>query len=255
MPLVAVILLAIVAAIPITLIFLAVRQSDLSKRLAELEERLRAAERALSGADGKGENRREATVHQTEGSRSLVEDLARARAEQALPPPPPPFAWTPTAASTPRAFLPSPIVPARLRESPAKIPGRGEIEEKRGQKRAGVVDWEKFLGVKLFAWVGGLALFLGIAFFIKYSFEHNLIPPAVRVALGCATGIAARDGRFADAAQSLRRHFADALRDRNFDALRFQFRGTRNLSPPFRRAGFSGHVRHHRRGVHSRGSP
>src|SRR6266480_6727908 len=37
------------------------------------------------------------------------------------------------------------------------------------------IDWEQFMGAKLFAWIGGLALFLGIAFFVKYSFEHNLI--------------------------------------------------------------------------------
>lgn len=46
------------------------------------------------------------------------------------------------------------------------------------------IDWEQFLGVKLFAWLGGFALFLAAAFFLKYSFEHDLIPPAVRAALG-----------------------------------------------------------------------
>ncbi len=50
--------------------------------------------------------------------------------------------------------------------------------------------WEHFMGVKLFAWLGGLALFLGVVFFVKYSFEHNLIPPEVRVALGFLTGVA-----------------------------------------------------------------
>ncbi len=45
------------------------------------------------------------------------------------------------------------------------------------------------MGVKLFAWLGGLALFLGVAFFVKYSFEHNLIPPEVRVALGFLVGL------------------------------------------------------------------
>ena len=44
------------------------------------------------------------------------------------------------------------------------------------------------MGAKLFAWIGGLALFLGIGFFVKYSFEHNLIPPEVRVAIGFARG-------------------------------------------------------------------
>ncbi|HYD85234.1 MAG TPA: DUF2339 domain-containing protein, partial [Opitutus sp.] len=40
------------------------------------------------------------------------------------------------------------------------------------------------MGAKLFAWFGGLAALLGVAFFVKYSFEHDLIPPEVRVALG-----------------------------------------------------------------------
>ena len=50
------------------------------------------------------------------------------------------------------------------------------------------IDWEQFMGAKLFAWIGGLALFLGIAFFVKYSFEHNLIPPGLRVAIGFIVG-------------------------------------------------------------------
>jgi uncharacterized membrane protein len=45
------------------------------------------------------------------------------------------------------------------------------------------------MGVKGFAWIGGLALFLGIAFFIKYSFDNNLIPPELRVALGFVAGL------------------------------------------------------------------
>ena len=45
------------------------------------------------------------------------------------------------------------------------------------------------MGVKMFAWVGGLALFLGVVFFVKYSFEHNLIPPELRVAIGFVTGL------------------------------------------------------------------
>src|SRR5204863_6832193 len=42
----------------------------------------------------------------------------------------------------------------------------------------------------MFAWVGGLALFLVVAFFVKYSFEHNLISPELRVAIGFAVGLA-----------------------------------------------------------------
>jgi uncharacterized membrane protein len=50
------------------------------------------------------------------------------------------------------------------------------------------INWEQFMGAKLFAWIGGFALFLGIAFFVKYSFEHNLIPPEMRVAIGFIAG-------------------------------------------------------------------
>src|SRR5207237_17993 len=52
------------------------------------------------------------------------------------------------------------------------------------------INWEQLMGAKLFAWIGGLALFLGVAFFVKYSFEHNLISPELRVAIGFLAGIA-----------------------------------------------------------------
>lgn len=57
------------------------------------------------------------------------------------------------------------------------------------QRTKPVINWEQFMGAKLFAWLGGLALFLGVAFFVKYSFDHDLIPPEVRVALGFLVGL------------------------------------------------------------------
>ena len=50
------------------------------------------------------------------------------------------------------------------------------------------ISLEQFLGVKLFAWIGGLALFLGIVFFVKYAFDRNLISPAVRTGIGYIIG-------------------------------------------------------------------
>jgi hypothetical protein len=44
--------------------------------------------------------------------------------------------------------------------------------------------------VKLFAWIGGLALFLGVIFFVKYAFDNNLITPVTRVLAGGAIGLA-----------------------------------------------------------------
>lgn len=51
------------------------------------------------------------------------------------------------------------------------------------------IDWEQFMGVKLFAWLGGLALFLAVAFFVKYSFDNNLISPATRMTLSFLFGL------------------------------------------------------------------
>ena len=49
-------------------------------------------------------------------------------------------------------------------------------------------DWEGLIGVRLFAWLGGGALFLGAALFLHYSIQQNLISPPVRVALGLIAG-------------------------------------------------------------------
>lgn len=60
------------------------------------------------------------------------------------------------------------------------------------------------MGVKLLAWVGGLAAFLAVAFFVKYSFENNLIPPEVRMAIGFVAGLGALVG----GVMMSRRHYA-----------------------------------------------
>jgi uncharacterized membrane protein len=77
---------------------------------------------------------------------------------------------------------PSPTIsPRRLEAAPKGVPS---------VPAGPAINWEQFMGAKLFAWIGGFALFLGVAFFVKYSFEHNLIPPEVRVAIGFMVGIA-----------------------------------------------------------------
>jgi uncharacterized membrane protein len=70
---------------------------------------------------------------------------------------------------------------------PVSIPADASVEP----ARPGLpeINWEQFMGVKLFAWIGGLALFLGVTFFVKYAFDNNLIPPEVRVTLGFLTGL------------------------------------------------------------------
>lgn len=50
-------------------------------------------------------------------------------------------------------------------------------------------NFEQFLGVKLFAWIGAFVGFLAVAFALKYSFDQGWVSPAVRVAGGLVIGI------------------------------------------------------------------
>jgi uncharacterized membrane protein len=56
------------------------------------------------------------------------------------------------------------------------------------------VDWERLVGVRLFAWLGGGALFLAAALFLHYSIQRNLISPEVRVSIGLVAGALALVG-------------------------------------------------------------
>lgn len=106
--------------------------------------------------------------------------------EPAMPPARPVTVAAPAAVVAPteppaRAATPEPVpAPPPLVASPSVPPPVYRPPE----PSQPVINWEQFMGAKLFAWLGGLALFLGVAFFVKYSFEHNLIPPEVRVSLG-----------------------------------------------------------------------
>src|ERR1051326_6904200 len=81
---------------------------------------------------------------------------------------------------------PPPIIPPPLTAEPNLA--QSPVSPKPITQKQPAINWENFLGVKLFAWVGGLALFLGVAFFVKYSFDNNLISPQVRVAIGYLVG-------------------------------------------------------------------
>jgi hypothetical protein len=89
----------------------------------------------------------------------------------------------------PEAMIPAPAV-SNATSNPPPIPQ--ELLAPKAPQLAKPtrppINWEQFMGAKLFAWIGGFALFLGIAFFVKYSFEHNLIPPELRIAIGFVAG-------------------------------------------------------------------
>lgn len=114
--------------------------------------------------------------------------------------PPAPIGTGPSESATPpefRAAVPvAPVAPAEpptlpplVRVSPAVVASmHAPVPPPLGRPLL-KFDWEQFMGVKLFAWLGGLALFLAVAYFVKYSFDRDLIPPEVRVALGFLAGL------------------------------------------------------------------
>lgn len=118
---------------------------------------------------------------------------------------------------TPRVATPVPVAPAvrgnipPLIQPPLPVPARPRAApEPAPAGWMATINWEQFMGAKLFAWVGGLALFLGVAFFVKYSFEHGWVPPALRAALGfllgaglVVGGLRIRRDRYAITAQTL----------------------------------------------------
>lgn len=107
---------------------------------------------------------------------------------------------SPPAITTPPPVVSTPVVPtpAPKAEPTAEPPPLPPVIPSVAQERPSFepepvyakpeINWEQFMGAKLFAWLGALALFLGVALFVKYSFEHDLIPPEVRVAIGFVVG-------------------------------------------------------------------
>jgi uncharacterized membrane protein len=83
-----------------------------------------------------------------------------------------------------------PPLPDFLKPPPAPIATSQPQTSVLKESRPSSPNWESILGVKLFGWIGGLALFLGVVFFVKYAFENNWITPAMRIVAGAITGMA-----------------------------------------------------------------
>ncbi len=102
--------------------------------------------------------------------------------------PPPPFV-------PPPPVLPpvlEPVIPLQSKFTPVEEPvmaGEPAPEEQ-------PFNLERFMGAKLLGWIGGILLFLGVGYFIKYSFDNNLISPQMRIVLGFLTGIGLLIGGF-----------------------------------------------------------
>jgi type II secretory pathway pseudopilin PulG len=144
----------------------------------------------------------------------LKGETARAPVEAPVPPEMPGVAAIVAAEAAPRQPtppsaqpVPPPIPPERVTVSPAPPPIPGALEgisappplpsikpvprpaPEPARPFVPAINWEQFMGVKLLAWIGGLAAFLAVAFFVKYSFDNDLISPKVRMAIGFIAGL------------------------------------------------------------------
>lgn len=113
-----------------------------------------------------------------------VADLAK---KLAVTPPPRPV---PVPAIAPPRVAPPPPTPAPP-PPPVPVLPQPQLAVSRVEPTAPSFRWEDFVGVKLFAWVGALLAFLGVAFFVKFSIDNNLVSPPVRIAIGGLVGLAA----------------------------------------------------------------
>jgi uncharacterized membrane protein len=81
------------------------------------------------------------------------------------------------------------------------LPEPEEVTERAPKSKSRTrTEWELLIGGKWLNWIGAVAIFLGVAFFMKYAFDHNWINEAMRVLIGALFGglLLFIGGRFAN---------------------------------------------------------
>jgi len=183
-----VIIVLILAPIALV-IWLITQTNEARRRLEELARRLASVELDLHLLK-RGEKDATAPATAPTATPPPVAELLKSREAQrtqpAAPPTfapgaaPPPLAATTTAAPRTGApqQVPPPLAPAPVRTTKPAF------------------NLEHFLGVKMFAWIGGFIAFLVVAFVLKESFDRGWITPPLRIALGYVTGAGLLFGAF-----------------------------------------------------------
>ena len=127
-------------------------------------------------------------------------------ARAAVPPSPPtlPAATPPASAAPPVPPRPVPSTP-----SPSPSPARAPAPPRRPRLDV-KIDWERFVGVKLYSWLAGIAVVIAAVSFLRYSIDHGWLGAPVRMAIGLVTGVllvvgceTKRARRYAPTAQAL----------------------------------------------------
>ena len=96
----------------------------------------------------------------------------------AAPPPPVAPPVPPVPVYQAKTETPPPPPPRPPRREPPPLPPEPPPAP------AFAIDWEAFVGVKLFSAIAGIALVLAAIFFLRYSIEQGWLGPPIRVAIG-----------------------------------------------------------------------
>ncbi|MEO7600356.1 MAG: DUF2339 domain-containing protein [Opitutus sp.] len=153
-----------------------------------LHARVKALENELQAVRGKLQNL-SASPAATWGSPSVLSETSN---EPATPGPPifpattlgshPPVVTTVPLTSSEPPLITTALEPPTLPPVIAPAPQAPVYAPEPGPRIT--INWEQLMGAKLFAWLGGFAAFLAVAFFVKYSIENDVIPIQVRAAIG-----------------------------------------------------------------------
>ena len=102
-----------------------------------------------------------------------------------------------TIAAPPIAFAPPPITSSKQSADAAASAepsgaaaalSEGARESPVAPPPAARIDWESFVGVKLFSWIAGVFLTIGTILFLRYSIDHGWLSESVQMAIGIAAG-------------------------------------------------------------------
>lgn len=187
-------ILLLLLFVAVVLIFVA--PFVLGTRIRELKETVRQQARRIDRLERRIEVREE-TEQRAQEEPVVVPvyvDREEPIPETGIPDVLPVVVETPAPAETPPPLPVTPVIGEKSHElveairktRDDKVTGPKPVDI---SKAAAEIDWEQFLGVKLFAWVGGLIAFLGVVFAVKYSFEQGWISPTMRVISGGVIGV------------------------------------------------------------------
>ena len=115
-----------------------------------------------------------------------LEDRVREESPAPQPDPTPEAATAEPQEAAPAAVIPE-ATPEVIIEEPAPV---AQVAPATQPAASSGPDWEFLLGRNWFAIIGGIAVVLGIGFFLKLAFDNNWISDTGRIILGIVVGLA-----------------------------------------------------------------